>query len=383
MFSFGAARVLRGTASSHGAPGFLMASSRVASVLVKRGIFLFVALVLIVVLAAVIIGATGYDTKVLQAIIEGQVRAYKQSLQQKGLSAERVNMLVENYTKTLEHIYGLDRPWYYRVLPLAFRTLTLDLGNVTQDQVAEVVGEQLPLRVSTAILKVLPRTIIMITIAELVCGIIVLFVGPLIAYRRGSLVDKAAITYAAVMNALPVWWLGLIAVFFFGYYLHIAPTRYRDVVYYINNFWSSPLHNLVEIAKYAWLPMVIVIISFLGSWLYGVRAIALRVVGEDYVAVARAKGLPENLVIRRYVLRVVAGPALTIVILGLAGSLGGFIITESVFGWPGMGSLYYAAISSGDSATILGLIYVTTLVYIVARFILEVLYVWLDPRVKF
>lgn len=360
-----------------------MASSRVVSVLVKRGIFLVIALVLIVILAAVIIGATGYDKKVLEAIIEGQVRAYKQSLQQRGIPSEKINQLVQDHKKQLEHYYGLDRPWYYRVLPLALRTLTLNLGNVTQNQVAEVVGEPLPLRVSTAILTVLPRTIIMITIAELICGVIVLLMGPMIAYKRGSLLDKAAITYAAVMNALPVWWLGLIAIFFFGYYLHIAPTRYRDVIAYINNFWESPLSNLLAIMHYAWLPMVIVIISFLGTWLYGVRAIALRVVSEDYVAVARAKGLPEKLVIRRYVLRVIAGPALTIVILGLAGSLGGFIITESVFGWPGMGSLYYAAITSGDSATILGLIYVTTLVYIVARFILEVLYVWLDPRVKF
>lgn len=360
-----------------------MASSRVVSVLVKRGIFLSVALVLIVILAAVIIGATGYDKKVLEAIIEGQTRAYKQSLQQRGIPSEKINELVQKYKQQLIHTYGLDKPWYYRVLPLALRTLKLDLGNVTQNQVAEVVGEPLPLKVSTAILVVLPRTVVMITIAEIICGFIALWLGPTIAYRRGSLLDKAAISYAALMNALPIWWLGLIAVFFFGYYLHIAPTRYHDVIYYINNFWNDPLHNMLQILYYAWLPMTIVIISFLGWWLYGVRAIALRVVGEDYVAVARAKGLPERLVVRRYILRVIAGPALTIVILGLAGSLGGFIITESVFGWPGMGSLYYAAIMSGDSATILGLIYVTTLVYIVARFILEVLYVWLDPRVKF
>ena len=351
--------------------------------LVKRGIFLSVALVLIVILAAVIIGATGYDKKVLEAIIEGQTRAYKQSLQQRGIPSEKINELVQKYKQQLIHTYGLDKPWYYRVLPLALRTLKLDLGNVTQNQVAEVVGEPLPLKVSTAILVVLPRTVVMITIAEIICGFIALWLGPTIAYRRGSLLDKAAISYAALMNALPIWWLGLIAVFFFGYYLHIAPTRYHDVIYYINNFWNDPLHNMLQILYYAWLPMTIVIISFLGWWLYGVRAIALRVVGEDYVAVARAKGLPERLVVRRYILRVIAGPALTIVILGLAGSLGGFIITESVFGWPGMGSLYYAAIMSGDSATILGLIYVTTLVYIVARFILEVLYVWLDPRVKF
>jgi len=360
-----------------------MASSRVATILVKRGIYLAIVLVIVVLLTAVIIGATGYDKQVLEAIIQGQVQAFKQNLQRQNVPTEKILQLTEEYKKNLTHLYGLDKPWYERVIPMALRTLKLDLGYVQQEQVANVVGEQLPLKVSTAILEVLPRTVVMITVAEAICAVIVLYLGPMIAYKRGSLADKAAITYAAIMNALPVWWIALVAMFFFGYYLHIAPTRYRDVIYYINHFWDDPLHNFVEILRYAWLPIVVVVISFLGSWLYSVRAIAIRVVGEDYVAVARAKGLPEKLVVRRYVLRVIAGPVLTIVILNLALSIGGFIITESVFGWPGMGSLYYAAIMSGDAPTIIALIYMTTLVYVVARFILEVLYIVLDPRVRY
>ena len=125
-----------------------------------------------------------------------------------------------------------------------------------------------------------------------------------------------------------------------------------------------------------------VVVSFLGGWFYSVRAVAIRVVSEDYVVVAKAKGLPERMVTRRYVLRVIAGTVMTFLILGLAGSIGGFIITESIFDWPGMGTLYYIAIRTGDGPTILGLIYITTLVYIIGRFILEVLYVVLDPRVR-
>ncbi len=359
-----------------------MPSSRVASILARRAVFLAITLVLVVILTAVIIGATGYDKKVLEAIVVTRVQAYKQALQQQNTPAAKLNKLVAQYKEQLVKYYGLNKPWYERVLPLAWSTLRLDLGYVRSDMVVNVVGAQPPLKVSSAILLTLPRTIIMITIAEIICALIVLRLGPLVAYRRGSLLDKAAITYAAVMNALPVWWLGMLAIFFFGFYLRIAPTNYHAVVYYINNFWKLFPGSLLDIMRYAWLPELIVIISFLGAWLYGVRAIALRVVGEDYVAVARAKGLPENLVVKRYVLRVIAGPALTIVILSLAGSIGGFIITESVFGWPGMGSLYYAALMSGDAPTILGLIYITTAVYIVARFILEILYVYLDPRVR-
>lgn len=360
-----------------------MPSSRVLSVLIKRGITLTAALIIAVFLSAILIGATGYDEKVLKAIVITQVQAYKQNLQRQNIPSAELNRLVQAYQQSLEEYYGLNKPWYYRVIPLAVSTLKLDLGWVQSTQVADVAGEQLPLRVSEAIMLALPRTIIMITAAELICALLVLRIGPALAYRRGSLADRAAISYAAIMNALPVWWIALIAVFAFGYYLRIAPTRYREVIYYINHFFEDPLHSMLMMLWYAWLPMFVVVISFLGSWLYSVRAIALRVVGEDFVAVARAKGLPERLVVKKYVLRVIAGPVLTLVILSLAGSIGGFIITESIFGWPGMGSLYYAAIVSADSPTILGLIYITTAVYVAARFVLEVLYVLLDPRVRY
>lgn len=359
-----------------------MTSARVASVLVKRGIFLAFSLVVIMLLTAVILGATGYDEKILRAMVISELQAYRQELQRQNIPQEDLQKLVEQRRAELEEIYGLNKPWYERVLPMAFRALVLDLGYVKSKEVANIVGEQPPLTVRDAILITLPRTVIMLTVAEIICALIAIRIAPLIAYKRGSLLDKAAITYAAFMNALPLWWLALIAIFVFGYHLRIAPTDYRAVVAYINNFWDDPVGSLKGILYYSWLPITVVVIGLLGSWLYGVRAIALRVVGEDYVAVARAKGIPEKLVVKRYILRVIAGPVATIIILGLAGSISGFIITESIFEWPGMGSLYYAAIMSADAPTIIGLVYITTLVYIVARFILEVLYVMLDPRVR-
>ncbi|MEM4486863.1 MAG: ABC transporter permease, partial [Zestosphaera sp.] len=119
-----------------------------------------------------------------------------------------------------------------------------------------------------------------------------------------------------------------------------------------------------------------------GPWIYSIRAMLIKIVKEDFVTAAVARGLPEKQVLRRYIIRPSISPILTNVLLGLAGTLGGYIITESVFDWPGMGTLYYAAITGGDAPTILALTYVFTLVYVVARFILEILYVALDPRVR-
>jgi peptide/nickel transport system permease protein len=129
-------------------------------------------------------------------------------------------------------------------------------------------------------------------------------------------------------------------------------------------------------------PILTIVIAGLGGWLYGIRAMVLRVIREDFVTVAKAKGLPEKEITSKYVLRVALPPVITSVILTLAGSLGGFIITESIFDWPGMGTLYYLAITSGDTNTVMGLFVITVGVYVLARFILELIYIVLDPRIR-
>ncbi|MEB3788232.1 MAG: ABC transporter permease [Desulfurococcales archaeon] len=362
-----------------------MQADRVLTVAAKRAVTLSLALVIIVFFTAVIIGVTGYDVKVLNAIIDQRLKALKQQLQQQNPppTQEEIEQILEHERQQLVELYQLDKPWYQRLVPMTIMTFTLNL-NVTSPDVANVAGITIPASVKEAIRVTLPRTVIMITVAELIAAAIALPLGPYIAYKRGSLLDKGVITYAALTNAFPIWWLAMIFIYLFGVVLDIAPTTYRGVLEYLrwDMFVENPLATLKGVLYYAYVPVLVTTLSFLGGWLYGVRAVAIRVVSEDFVIVAKAKGLPEQLIVRRYILRVIAGPVLTFFILGLAGSIGGFIITETVFDWPGMGSLYYQAILSSDSPTILGLTYVTTLVYVVGRFILEILYVILDPRVK-
>ncbi len=294
-----------------------------------------------------------------------------------------ISILLKWKRENLTILYGLNKPWYERVIPLVIRTLTGQLGTTDKTDVVNVAGVQPPAPVWDVILMVLPRTIVVLTVAEIICMLIALPLAPRIAYHYGTKIDRIVVSYAALFNAIPVWWLAMIFIFLFAYELHIFPPTGLPVVKYINSFWDNPLTNLVNIMYYAALPIIVIVITFLGSWLYSVRAVVLRIVREDFVVVAKAKGLPESMIVRKYIVRVAAPPIVTYVILGLASSIGGMIITESVFYWPGMGTLYYAAISNGDVATILGLTYVTTLVYIVARWILEALYIWLDPRVRY
>ncbi len=290
--------------------------------------------------------------------------------------------LIQEYRERLFKQYQLDKPWYVRVIPLVINTLTGNLGETNYPEVTNVAGIQTPAPVIAVILACLPRTVVMLTVAELVCMAIALPLAPKIAYHYGTKIDRLVVSYAALFNAIPVWWLGLVFIFLFSYQLHIFPATGRPIIKYINTFMSNPIGNLAGILYHVTLPIITIVITFLGSWLYSVRAVVLRIIREDFVTVAKAKGLPENMIVRKYIVRVAASPIVTYVILSLASSLSGMIITESVFDYPGMGTLYYAAIQAGDVPTILGLTYVLTGVYIIARFILEVLYVLLDPRVR-
>ncbi|MEZ0290401.1 MAG: ABC transporter permease [Sulfolobales archaeon] len=355
-----------------------------AYIIARRAVLLTLALIVVVFLTAFIIGATGYDLKIWNAIIIEDSRAYRESLQRaRNLTSQEINELVANYTAELRRIYGVDKPWIERVLPLAVNVLMLRLGDVVSSDVAQVVGKQLPLTVSEAITIVLPRTIIMITVAEVIVLLLGLLIGPRAAFKAGSLFDRSVIAYAALMNAIPLWWLALIMVFTFAYQLGIAPTSGRGAIALINSLMSGDIRSLPTLLYYMWLPIVTIVINFLGGTAYSIRATLIRIVREDFVTVAQAKGLPDRYIYRSYILRAAAPPIATYIILTLAGSIGGFIITEAVFDWPGMGTLYYAAITTGDASTIIGLTYVLTLVYVVARFILEVLYVFLDPRVRY
>ncbi|MEM2157909.1 MAG: ABC transporter permease [Sulfolobales archaeon] len=146
---------------------------------------------------------------------------------------------------------------------------------------------------------------------------------------------------------------------------------------------SNVFAKVLDVLWHLFLPLFTLFVAFVGSWIYMTRSIVISVSREDFVTVGRAKGLPEEIIRRRYLLRNSAPPILTNMILGLAGSITGAILTETIFRWPGMGSLYYDAIMSLDISLILALTYIYTLVYVVARFILEVLYLVLDPRVRY
>jgi peptide/nickel transport system permease protein len=363
-----------------------------ARAVIRRGLMLLIAYLATIVLVAAVMEGTGYAQKLYEAIVRESVSAEIQAIARaragQTLSPTELEELRSKLTFYYSVMYGLideqgnPIPPYLRMWNLVKNSLILNFGYTTKDSVAQLANRLPPVPVIELIASVLPRTIIMITIADLITVAIALKLGPRVAYRHGSLIDKAVIFYFALFNAIPLWWFAMLLIALFAFQLRIFPPSLRGVLVCINNFWNNPVNNFLNIVYYATLPILTIVIAGLGGWLYGIRAMVLRVIREDFVTVAKAKGLPEKEITSKYVLRVALPPVITSVILTLAGSLGGFIITESIFDWPGMGTLYYLAITSGDTNTVMGLFVITVGVYVLARFILELIYIVLDPRIR-
>lgn len=347
--------------------------------LIFKALMLVFVLVGVLFFLAIIMGATGLSDKVLKAILMEAVRGYKQQLIQQNVPLERVEVAVAEFNKTLAAQLGLDQPWYFRIPQTIQRILMLDLGESRTVQSSW--GSK---KISDIIIDRLPNTIILTTSGILVSALVGIWIGLYIGSRVGSKVDRVVSIMSAISYAIPLWFMGIVLILALAYTPRILWNVY---IFPAGGMVSipppkEPLAYFLDVLWHLSLPLLASFIAFFGSWAYGVRNIVLNISQEDFVNFARAKGLAEEIVRRRYILRPSLPPILTSLILGLAGSISGYIITERVFNWPGLGTLFYQAVVSMDEPLVFALVYIFTLVYIVARFILEILYIIVDPRIR-
>jgi peptide/nickel transport system permease protein len=343
--------------------------------LAVRALTLFGVLIAVLVLLVISLGATGFSDRLLEAQVNEEIRAYRQSLSQTVRDPEALEKSVAERQIEVERFYGIDEPWWQRLPPQVLRVLTLDLGDARSLRTAE--GSN---RVSDIVLERLPYTVILLTSASVITAIIGLAVGVRMATRVGSRLDRSVAYFAAISFAVPAWWLGILFILVFSFRLDILPA---------GGMYSVPppegtIDRWLDLAKHAILPILTLVLVSVGPYIYSVRTMTVTVAQDDHVQLARAKGLPESKVTSRHILRVAAPPIVTGLVLGLAGSLSGSILIETVFAWRGMGRLYYDSISgTPDEGVIVALTFIFTLIYVIARFILDVLYVLLDPRVRY
>ena len=182
--------------------------------------------------------------------------------------------------------------------------------------------------------------------------------------------------FAVVSSSFPVWWIGMLMIFLFAFTYHIFPARATPSI-----LPTEPGY-IIALLYHMALPLITIVMIGFGAWAYLVRNFMVGTMQEDFIAAKKAIGINKNKIVYKHALKNAAPPIITILALSLSGSLGGAIITEAVFDWPGMGRLYFEAISVMDLPVIIGATYVLTVLFLISIFVADLLYGYFDPRVK-
>lgn len=240
----------------------------------------------------------------------------------------------------------------------------------------------------------LPATIELTATAFLLTAIVGIPLGILTATKRGSVVDYASRIFSVAGVSLPVFWLGLVLQVVFYKHLSLLPIGGRlgtlDIEpprvtgsYLIDSLLAGDLSLFGSALLHLLLPAMTLAAGSLAVVTRMMRASVLETMGADYIRTARAKGLQERAVLRRHVLRNAFMPTLTVLGLQVGYLLAGNFLVESVFNWPGIGLYAIDAISNLDYAAIMGVTFVVSIVYVVVNLVVDVLYVFLDPRISY
>lgn len=232
----------------------------------------------------------------------------------------------------------------------------------------------------TSIIKTaLPWTIFVTTISVLFSFIIGVLLGTTVAWKRKTILDPILTIYATVTQAVPDFLIALILLVVFGVILRWFPMRGAhgpDVTPGFN------LPFIADVFYHAALPVMAFSIQAVGGWALAMKAGATSVLGEDYINVARAKGLSETRIIIQYLGKNAILPLITSLAITLGAMLGGSMLVETIFGYPGVGFFLARAIGTRDYSLIQGLFLITTVAIIFANLIADIVYTKLDPRIK-
>ena len=342
--------------------------------LATRGITMFGVLMVTLLLTIILVGSN-MDT-ILKQGISFQVRAeitadpkISDSFSDPAEFEAFVQDQIEQRVKAL----GLDTPWYspQRIGLTMYKILILDFGHATF-----LTSDSGSSDVKDILLEKLPRTILLFTTATIIISIIGIFLGALAGSKVGSAVDRITSTFAVVSSSFPVWWIGMLMIFLFSFVYQIFPARATPSIPPTDPGYIAAL--LYHMA----LPVITIVMIGFGAWAYLVRNFMIGIMQEDFVSAKRAMGISQKKIIYGHAIKNAAPPIITILALSLSGSLGGAIITEAVFDWPGMGRLYFEAITVMDLPVIIGATYVLTLFFLISVLVADLLYGYFDPRVK-
>ena len=272
--------------------------------------------------------------------------------------------------KRLRELYGLDKPLMVQYWDWLSRISTLDFGRSFSpdrrpvwDKIKERVGITLGLNFMSLII---------------ILGVSIP-IGVIAAYRAHSWFDKGTTLFVFFGFAMPTFWLALLLIMFFGVYLDWLPiSGLTSLNFHQFSFWQK----LQDLAAHIALPVLVAAFGGLAGMSRYMRGNMLEVIRQDYITTARAKGLPERVVIFKHALRNALLPVITILGLSVPGLIGGSVIFESIFAIPGMGQLFYGAVMARDYPLVMGELVIGAVLTLLGNMLADVGYALVDPRIR-
>ncbi|MCQ2555060.1 MAG: ABC transporter permease [Clostridia bacterium] len=271
-----------------------------------------------------------------------------------GLNAEQLQALKE--------AYGLDKPVLVRYFIWLMGIFQGDLGVSTSTNVpvATIIGQRIGASLT-------------LSCTALVFSIIIgVFLGIMSAYKPYSIWDKVSSVFAFIGSSMPSFFIALVMIYIFAVKLKWLPA---------SGMYGSGAKDLANLVKHLILPAIIVSMQSIGGYIKQTRGAMLESINEDYIKTARSKGISEWAVTIKHALRNALIPIVTQIGLSVPYIVGGSVVTEQIFAWPGIGSLMVNAVNTFDYNMIMGITVLISIVVLIVNIVLDVVYAYLDPRI--
>jgi peptide/nickel transport system permease protein len=264
---------------------------------------------------------------------------------------------------------GLDDPWIVQFLHFLGSYVTFDFGTSmwSGQPVTEEIGRRLPVSLQIALMA----TVIAIAIA--------IPLGTISALKENTWLDHVVRMAAIAGIATPSFWLGIMSLVLVLDVTYLATSKaWMPPIDYVP-FWQDPLRNLSMVL----LPAITVGYRYSAVTMRMTRSAMLEVMREDYIRTARAKGLLEQIIVNRHALKNALLPVVTLIGIEFAFLIGGLVVTEQVFNLNGIGRLFVLAVQNQDNVLTQALVMLVVVVFVVTNLVVDLLYAWLDPRIRF
>jgi len=284
-----------------------------------------------------------------------------------GMNADTIEIMAKAY----EQKFGLDKPLWRQYLNYMSGMARFDLGYSLA---------RFPSRVSDLIGQAIPWTVALLGVSTLIAFTLGSLLGGLLAWPGSPRFLRLLLPPLFTFSSIPYYLLGLILTYIFAFKLRWFPLQGGNGILTLPTMSFS---YVLELIYHSILPALSIVLASIGFWSLSMRGMMITVEGEDYVTLAEAKGLPNSRIFLWYAMRNALLPQTTALALSLGTILSGALLVEIIFGYPGIGSVLFAAITGFDYFVIYGVVFFIVLTIALVTLILDLIYPLLDPRIRY